>query len=81
MSGTSLDGIDLAHIYFTIHDGKWQFKIHESETIPYPITWLNKLKVAVHFSEKELIQLNEDYTDFLGNSHLLTQLFLHLLNL
>jgi anhydro-N-acetylmuramic acid kinase len=66
MSGTSLDGIDLAHIYFTIHDGKWQFKIHESETIPYPITWLNKLKVAVDFSEEELTQLNKNYTTYLA---------------
>lgn len=67
MSGTSLDGIDLARICFTIHEGKWQFKIHESETIPYPITWLNKLKVAVGFSTEELTQLNEDYTTYLAN--------------
>ncbi|MES2747003.1 MAG: anhydro-N-acetylmuramic acid kinase [Bacteroidota bacterium] len=68
MSGTSLDGIDLAHIHFTISDCKWTFKIHESETIPYPTTWLNKLKIAVGFSEKELAELNENYTEFLGNT-------------
>lgn len=67
MSGTSLDGIDLAHIQFTITDEKWKFKIHESETISYPIVWLNKLKVAVGFSKQELEELNESYTEFLGN--------------
>jgi anhydro-N-acetylmuramic acid kinase len=67
MSGTSLDGIDLAHIDFTIKDGKWNYQILESETISYPENWLNKLKVAVSFSKEELITLNEEYTELLGN--------------
>lgn len=66
MSGTSLDGIDLAHINFTIKDSKWDYQILESETISYSENWLNKLKVAVSFSEKELVKLNEDYTELLG---------------
>jgi anhydro-N-acetylmuramic acid kinase len=68
MSGTSLDGIDLAHLHFSKKDGKWSYEIQESVTISYPNYWLNKLKVAVHFSENELIQLNDEYTDFLGNT-------------
>jgi anhydro-N-acetylmuramic acid kinase len=68
MSGTSLDGIDLAHISFTINNGKWNFKILESETISYSLDWLNKLKVAVGFSEEKLIQLNDDYTHYLGKT-------------
>ncbi|WP_396147568.1 anhydro-N-acetylmuramic acid kinase [Flavobacterium sp.] len=67
MSGTSLDGIDLAHINFTIKDNKWRYQILESETISYSHDWLNKLKVAVSFSEENLIELNEDYTELLGN--------------
>lgn len=67
MSGTSLDGIDLAHINFTIIDNKWSYQILESETISYSQDWLNKLKVAVSFSEENLIELNEDYTELLGN--------------
>lgn len=66
MSGTSLDGIDLARLYFSVENGKWSFKIGECETIAYPIEWLNKLKVAVGFSEIELNVLNKDYTDYLG---------------
>jgi len=68
MSGTSLDGIDLAHLYFSEKEGKWSYEILESVTISYPNHWLNKLKAAVHFSENKLIQLNEEYTDFLGNT-------------
>lgn len=66
MSGTSLDGIDLAHINFTIKDSKWHYQILESETVSYSENWLNKLKVAVSFSEEELLKLNEDYTELIG---------------
>lgn len=67
MSGTSLDGIDLARINFTIKNEKWSYEILESETVSYSNDWLNKLKVAVGFSSEELLKLNEDYTDYLGN--------------
>jgi anhydro-N-acetylmuramic acid kinase len=67
MSGTSLDGIDLAHIHFSIVDEKWSFKILESETVSYTNDWLNKLKTAVDFSEVQLKKLNEDYTVLLAN--------------
>lgn len=67
MSGTSVDGIDLAHIRFSIIDGKWRFEILEAETVSYDSNWLNKLKVAVDFSEAELQQLNNDYTILLAN--------------
>lgn len=67
MSGTSLDGIDLAHIHFAITDGKWDFEILECETISYDAIWLNKLKTAVDFSKEELSKLNKDYTVLLTN--------------
>lgn len=67
MSGTSLDGIDLAHIHFSIVDGKWSFEILETETVSYDNDWLEKLKTAVDFSQEELQQLNQDYTILLAN--------------
>lgn len=68
MSGTSLDGIDVAHIHFSIKNKKWTYEIIETETIPYDNEWLNKLKNAVDFSTKELTQLNKEYTFLLGNT-------------
>ena len=67
MSGTSLDGVDLAHVNFTIIKDKWQYTILECETIGYSQDWLNKLRSAVDFSKEQLAKLNQDYTVLLGN--------------
>ena len=66
MSGTSLDGVDLAHIYFTKVNNRWDFKILETETVAYTTEWFNKLKNAVQFSDFQLKQLNLDYTALLA---------------
>jgi anhydro-N-acetylmuramic acid kinase len=66
MSGTSLDGVDLAHIYFVKENEKWSFQIHENETISYSEPWIIRLKEAVDFSNLELKKLNEDYTVLLA---------------
>lgn len=66
MSGTSLDGVDLAHITFKTNNGKWNFDIHECETVAYDDDWFYRLKHAVSFSDAELKQLNVAYTQLLG---------------
>ena len=66
MSGTSLDGVDLARIYFSEENKKWQFQIHEKQTVRYSEDWVNKLKEAIHFCDFELKKLNEDYTELLA---------------
>jgi anhydro-N-acetylmuramic acid kinase len=65
MSGTSLDGVDLAHIHFT-HGKMWDFEIIHAVTIPYPDDWKNKLQEAIHFNSKDLEELNERYTGYLA---------------
>ncbi|MBC7748549.1 MAG: anhydro-N-acetylmuramic acid kinase [Methylotenera sp.] len=78
MSGTSLDGVDLAHIAFTVKNNNWKFEIVDSETVSYTSDWLNKLKIAVAFSASALETLNQDYTlllatiisDFVKRKHL-----------
>lgn len=67
MSGTSMDGVDLAHIKFTKKE-QWTFEIMETGTVPYTDYWLNVLKIAVNFPDSDLEILNEDYT------HLLSQI-------
>ncbi|WP_298151699.1 anhydro-N-acetylmuramic acid kinase [Flavobacterium sp.] len=67
MSGTSLDGVDLAAICLKIENAKWSFEITDSETISYSDAWLSRLKNAVEFDNLELIKLNRDYTILLGS--------------
>ena len=66
MSGTSLDGVDLACIKFN-YSGHWTFEIGLSETVSYSDTWLNILKEAIHYNEKELQDLNVAYTKLLAS--------------
>ncbi|SDW64328.1 anhydro-N-acetylmuramic acid kinase [Flavobacterium degerlachei] len=67
MSGTSLDGIDLAHIEFHKNNDKWDFKILESETVSYSNEWVDILKLAVDFSQAELKSTNQEYTTLLAS--------------
>ncbi|ELY2010092.1 anhydro-N-acetylmuramic acid kinase [Flavobacterium psychrophilum] len=66
MSGTSLDGVDLAHIIFFEENEKWSFEIKESQTVSYSEFWINQLKEAVGFCDSELAKLNSDYTILLA---------------
>src|SRR5690554_298412 len=67
MSGTSLDGVDLAEIYFSEKNEKITFEIGKTKTVPYSTEWVNKLKNGINYSEKELKVLNSEYTALLGN--------------
>lgn len=66
MSGTSLDGVDIAHVMFFKNSDEWQFQIHEATTIPYPKEWEDLLRNAIHLNSEELQVLNVSYTNFLG---------------
>jgi len=61
MSGTSLDGLDIAAVEFQISDGKWSFKLLSAETISYSEEWENKLKQSPTLSGEELTALNSEY--------------------
>lgn len=67
MSGTSLDGVDLAHIKFEINQYKWSYEIYECTTISYTPELISKLKNSINFNENELSDLNIEYTNILGN--------------
>jgi anhydro-N-acetylmuramic acid kinase len=67
MSGTSLDGVDLAHIKFELKNNNWGFEILECKTVSYNEYWLDHLKNAVNYSKNELKILNKNYTSLLSN--------------
>ena len=58
MSGTSLDGIDLAEINFSLlNDSTWDYEILNTETVSYPKNWKVSLQNAVRYSEAEVLSL------------------------
>ncbi|WP_299672196.1 anhydro-N-acetylmuramic acid kinase [uncultured Polaribacter sp.] len=65
MSGTSLDGIDLVYVKFDQNEYQ-NFKILHSQTIPYNKEWKQLLQNAIHYSSKELENLDATYGQFLG---------------
>lgn len=67
MSGTSLDGLDLAFCTFTYAAG-WQFRIHCAETVPYPEPWAQRFRQAMQMTSAELTALDREYGHYLGQS-------------
>ncbi len=66
MSGSSLDGLDLALVRFQEENGKYRFQILEAETLPYPEQWKTQLAEAFHKRPEDLVQLDKDYGKYLG---------------
>ena len=66
MSGTSLDGLDLAYINL-LKNNHWKFEIEIAETYPYAQKWVNILKDLVNMSPSELSQIDEAYSIYMAN--------------
>jgi anhydro-N-acetylmuramic acid kinase len=67
MSGTSLDGVDLALCQFHFNNrNQWNFKIECAETIPYPPHWRQQLKEAIDLPQGFINRLDQDYTQYLA---------------
>ncbi|WP_044403195.1 anhydro-N-acetylmuramic acid kinase [Lacinutrix sp. Hel_I_90] len=66
MSGTSLDGIDLALVTFSFNN-TWTFKINSAETVPYSEKWQLELKTLINHSKEALYLIDQYYTDYLAD--------------
>lgn len=66
MSGTSLDGIDIAYVTYA-YNNNWNFKIHQSNTINYSNDWKSILGDLVNKSMEELKSIDNDYSTYLGH--------------
>ena len=65
MSGTSLDGIDLAYIHFSV-ENNYNFEILKADTVGYSAEWREKLNLAIDLEENQLQDLNNEYTKYLA---------------
>lgn len=66
MSGSSLDGLDLAFVRFQENTGSWSFEMPCSTCYPYPEEWKDKLQGAIGLSARDYLLLHGDYGRYLG---------------
>jgi len=66
MSGTSLDGMDIALCNFKENNETWGFKILKAKTYTYTNDWKNQLKNASSLSGIELVKLHKEYGKYTG---------------
>lgn len=67
MSGTSLDGLDVALCRLAYDDNNWSYKILESTTFDYNTEWKSRLISAHNQSANELALLNVELGILHGN--------------
>ncbi len=66
MSGTSLDGVDLAYCIFTYENRNWIYKILNTATFSYSRDWEGRLSGLMAVSGQELIATDHAYGRYLG---------------
>ena len=66
MSGSSLDGLDIALVQFRYDDSQYNFSIIDADTLPYPDEWRQQLADAFHKQPNELEKLDKAYGQYLG---------------
>ncbi|MBK7562025.1 MAG: anhydro-N-acetylmuramic acid kinase [Chitinophagaceae bacterium] len=66
MSGSSLDGLDIAFVEFQEQGGKWDYEILQAICYPYPPEWVVKLKGAINLSARDYQLLHAEYGHYTG---------------
>ena len=66
MSGSSLDGLDIAYTRFTEISGKWSFELLEAECVPYPDALAAELGKAHTLGVPAFLRLHTGYGHYLG---------------
>ncbi|PIB29955.1 anhydro-N-acetylmuramic acid kinase [Maribacter sp. 4U21] len=66
MSGTSLDGLDLAYCHLEEVNEEWQFKIKNTKSVDYTQEMQLALKDSIHLSAEGLLELHNTYGSWLG---------------
>ncbi len=61
MSGSSLDGLDIAYVHLHETGGKWTYELLHTDCQPYSSLWTDKLSNAIHLPAAEYQQLHADY--------------------
>jgi anhydro-N-acetylmuramic acid kinase len=66
MSGSSLDGLDLAFVELTDQSGKWSYEIVTADCYPYDDIWKIRLKDATSLTALDYQLLHAEYGHYIG---------------
>lgn len=66
MSGSSLDGLDIAFVEFQEQAGKWSYELLQAECFPYNEEWTMRLKNAARLPALDYLLLHVEYGHYLG---------------
>ncbi|MBP1645364.1 MAG: anmK [Bacteroidetes bacterium] len=66
MSGTSLDGLDIAYCVFSFENNKWEYSIEKATTVEYSSLIKDMLLKAENTSSEEFAKIDKEFGHFLG---------------
>ena len=66
MSGTSLDGLDMAFCHITKILDRWEYSIEQTKSVYYSAKMKEKLRKSIYLSAEELLIFNNSYGVWLG---------------
>ncbi|HEX4851362.1 MAG TPA: anhydro-N-acetylmuramic acid kinase [Puia sp.] len=67
MSGSSLDGLDIAFAQFQETEKKWKYGFIQTACYPFSPEWLEKLANATHLSAKDYLLLHAEFGHYIGS--------------
>src|SRR6187399_2202605 len=66
MSGSSLDGLDIAYVEFEESARKWSYRIGAAACKPYSVDWSRQLQNATSLNAYDYLLLHAQYGKFIG---------------
>jgi anhydro-N-acetylmuramic acid kinase len=66
MSGSSLDGLDIAYVHFNENGGRWSFEILHAECNAYNDEWSSRLATSTQMNALEYQLLHIEYGNYLA---------------
>lgn len=68
MSGSSMDGLDLAYCSIEETGGRWSYQIHKTSCISFDANWIAKLQTISGFSAKDLLLTHTAFGKWMGEA-------------
>jgi anhydro-N-acetylmuramic acid kinase len=68
MSGSSMDGLDIAYCTFEEVGGKWSVEITTTDCIAFPKVWIEKLHIITQLTAKDLMLTHTAFGKWMGDT-------------